>query len=149
MYQCSYCTGASVYCSGDAKIKCIISNVETPHVCDGCSRIYSVPKKCYLCTDRPHVCFTECYNGCVKKKPSCRCENSPVRLQVKKLSKNHGRYFWSCRSCNLFNGINVFLLRLLSFRYNEQVRRQYYPLSFFLIYPSSSNISIHLFFFWF
>ena len=59
MYQCSYCTGASVYCSGDAKIKCITCNAEPPHICDGCSKTYPVPKKCYLCTDRPRCFFLD------------------------------------------------------------------------------------------
>ena len=104
MYQCSICTEGSSFCSLDSSKKCTVCRQYTPHICSRCIIQASgvMPTKCYLCTTREHTCLSKCLGGCIlQERPKCKCGH-PIRLQVKKQNKNHGRYFWSCRDCNFF-----------------------------------------------
>ena len=105
MYQCSNCTAGSSFCSLDPSQKCIKCGVYAPHLCGKCFFRASgvMPTTCHMCTDREHICLSKCLGGCyLKETHVCGCGLNPVRLRVNKSGKNHGRYFYSCRSCGYF-----------------------------------------------
>ena len=96
MHRCSMCT-AAMDCHIDHP-KCL--NCEnTVHMCGRCTTVLT----CVRCTKRPHVCLSKCLRVCLyKKAPACHCPTGPRRCQVQKDNQNKGRYFWTCKSCNLF-----------------------------------------------
>ena len=96
MYQCSFCTAGSGFTSVKPEQKCVTCNLVYVHICSRCNLENPTPSTCYLCTERPHICLSKCNSGCIlRKRPECMCKNGPIRLQVKKNNKNHGRYFWA------------------------------------------------------
>ena len=96
MHQCSGCSGA-FDCKKDHP-KC--SNCDnTVHICSRCKPV----KTCVRCTTRPHICNSKCARVCrFKKAPVCPCPSGPRRFQSQKDNDNKGRFFWTCRDCNLF-----------------------------------------------
>ena len=104
MYQCSYCTAGSAFCSHDVNQKCTKCGVYTPHICTQCIlSIYIIPKTCFLCTQRDHICLSKCLGGCIQRvQIKCKCTKGPIRLRVQKQNHNNGRYFWTCHDCTFF-----------------------------------------------
>jgi hypothetical protein len=106
LYKCSLCTAGSAFCSVRPERPCTACGGRVVHLCDQCTRQNNhVPTTCYLCTPRPHLCMSACSSGCVLyEKPICNCKNGGnlVRSKVKKVGKNHDRWFWSCRACRFF-----------------------------------------------
>lgn len=105
LFQCTYCTGASVYPSTqDACSDC----KQFVHVCKNCAKWHRYRTRvCFICyaSRRPHLFKPACVQGCTLT-PSCKCKSEkPQRSCVKKQTRNHGRFFWSCRKCTfLFMG---------------------------------------------
>ena len=101
MYQCSYCTGASAFTTCNAI--CVRCEKNPVHVCALCRKTTcKIPLACYMCYKREHVCLSLCRNGCIEKiKPTCACKKIR-RFQVRKMNKNHNRFFWSCNQCSVF-----------------------------------------------
>ena len=97
MFQCSLCTAGSSFCSLDPDKTCAACGIYTPHICSMCISEASgvMPKTCYLCKARGHIRREN-------SKPTCQCTKGPIRLQVIKKGNNKGKYFWTCRDCNMF-----------------------------------------------
>jgi hypothetical protein len=107
LYKCSLCTAGSAYCQLQPERVCTTCCVSIVSVCEQCrEHSNELPTTCSVCTTRSHLCLSACGHGCtLYEKPTCDCKKGKgtlVRLQVKKLGDNHGRYFWSCRVCSFF-----------------------------------------------
>ena len=107
MQQCSICTAGSSYCSTELCMKCHTIKV---HICQYCAPLHTT-SLCIACYKRPHVCLSKCNNGCIIKKPKCRCKQGPIRFQVNKDNHNKDKWFWTCNPVISFVGNNFCIIK--------------------------------------